>query len=111
MYRGDCFPTWKDDFKPLVSISEIFKCSNIFLFVYTFYHSYHIETLEIVNMTFPFRCALHIAVSVGKYDVAKWLVEECSAEIHLKDLESGWNALHRSLFYGNIDCAILLLKV
>ena len=59
----------------------------------------------------PCRCALHIAVSSGKYDVAEWLIKEHSAEIHMKDFESGWNALHRSLFYGNIDCAILLIKV
>lgn len=54
---------------------------------------------------------MHIAVSSGKYDVAEWLIKECSAEIHIKDFESGWNALHRSLFYGSIDCAILLIKV
>eukprot|EP00794_Sanderia_malayensis_P000400 gene400-1034_t len=50
------------------------------------------------------RTPLHIAVSCGRYDVAEWLVEECSVDIGQRDRD-GWNALHRSLYYGNIHCA------
>lgn len=60
---------------------------------------------------YSIRNPLHVAVSCGRYEVAEWLINECDVEIHAKDFESGWNALHRSLFYGNIDCAVLLLKV
>ena len=80
-----------------------------FSLIFSFLHLNSFEVDSLFDILF--RCALHIAVSVGKYDVAEWLIEECSVDIHLKDFESGWNALHRSLFYGNIDCAILLLKV
>ena len=62
-------------------------------------------------MFFVFRNSLHIAVSCGKYDIAEWLIKECAVDIQARDFESGWNALHRSLYYGNIQCAILLLKV
>eukprot|EP00795_Rhopilema_esculentum_P017123 gene17123-8647_t len=56
------------------------------------------------------RNSLHIAVSCGKYDIAEWLINECAVDIQARDFESGWNALHRSLYYGNIQCAILVLK-
>ena len=58
-----------------------------------------------------YRNALHIAVSCGKADVVEWLFEEYNVELNVKDYESGWTALHRSLYYGHVDCAIALAKV
>ena len=32
-------------------------------------------------------------------------------ELNLKDVESGWTALHRAFFYGQIHCARILIEV
>ncbi|XP_067841019.1 inhibitor of Bruton tyrosine kinase isoform X1 [Heptranchias perlo] len=56
------------------------------------------------------RTALHMAASCGKKSVMDWLLERKGADPSVKDKESGWTALHRSIFYGHIDCAIFLLK-
>ncbi|XP_064411625.1 inhibitor of Bruton tyrosine kinase-like isoform X2 [Latimeria chalumnae] len=56
------------------------------------------------------RSALHIAASCGKKGVVDWLLEVKGADPSVKDKESGWTALHRSIFYGHIDCAMVLLK-
>ncbi|XP_043930033.1 inhibitor of Bruton tyrosine kinase [Protopterus annectens] len=56
------------------------------------------------------RTALHIAASCGKKGVVEWLIENKGADPALKDKESGWTALHRSMFYGYIDCVMSLLK-
>ncbi|XP_041354992.1 inhibitor of Bruton tyrosine kinase-like isoform X2 [Gigantopelta aegis] len=56
------------------------------------------------------RLALHMAASCGKRDVVEWLIMEKHADQTAKDSESGWTALHRSLFYGNIDVARLLIQ-
>ncbi|XP_068137640.1 inhibitor of Bruton tyrosine kinase isoform X2 [Hyperolius riggenbachi] len=55
------------------------------------------------------RNAIHIAASCGKKEVLDWLVSK-GVDISIKDKESGWTALHRSIFYGHIDCAMSLLK-
>nr|DBA26453.1 TPA: hypothetical protein GDO54_010709 [Pyxicephalus adspersus] len=55
------------------------------------------------------RNALHIAACCGKREVLDWLVSK-GADLLVKDKESGWTALHRSIFYGHIDCAFSLLK-
>uniref|UniRef100_H0WAX0 Inhibitor of Bruton tyrosine kinase n=1 Tax=Cavia porcellus TaxID=10141 RepID=H0WAX0_CAVPO len=41
--------------------------------------------------------------------VLDWLIEK-GVDPTVKDKESGWTALHRSIFYGHIDCVWSLLK-
>ncbi|KAI5106425.1 inhibitor of Bruton tyrosine kinase, partial [Silurus meridionalis] len=56
------------------------------------------------------RTALHLAASVGKRALLEWLLDSRSADLLLKDKESGWTALHRSAFYGHIHCLMALVK-
>ncbi|KAK7886467.1 hypothetical protein WMY93_026088 [Mugilogobius chulae] len=56
------------------------------------------------------RTALHMAASLGKRALLEWLLESKSADLQAKDKESGWTALHRSAFYGQIHCLISLVK-
>ncbi|XP_073445780.1 inhibitor of Bruton tyrosine kinase isoform X2 [Dendrobates tinctorius] len=51
----------------------------------------------------------HISASCGKKAVLDWLVAK-GVDLSVKDKESGWTALHRSIFYGHIDCSLTLLK-
>lgn len=57
------------------------------------------------------RTALHLAASLGKKALLEWLLESKCADLTVKDKESGWTALHRSAFYGQIHCLISLVKV
>lgn len=57
------------------------------------------------------RTALHLAASLGKRTLLGWLLENKSADLLAKDMESGWTALHRSAFYGHIHCLMALVKV
>ncbi|XP_077454563.1 inhibitor of Bruton tyrosine kinase isoform X2 [Stigmatopora argus] len=56
------------------------------------------------------RTALHLAASLGKQALLEWLLESKNADLTVKDKESGWTALHRSVFYGQIHCLISLVK-
>lgn len=56
------------------------------------------------------RNALHLVSSCGKKGVLEWLIAK-GVDPSVKDKESGWTALHRSIFYGHIDCVWSLLKV
>ncbi|KAJ8026856.1 Inhibitor of Bruton tyrosine kinase [Holothuria leucospilota] len=56
------------------------------------------------------RTALHVAASCGKGEVLRWLVEDQKADLRTKDGESGWTALHRSIFYGQLLCAVKLIQ-
>ncbi|NWI20115.1 IBTK kinase, partial [Crypturellus soui] len=56
------------------------------------------------------RNVLHLASSCGKKGVVDWLAETKGVDLLAKDKESGWTALHRSVFYGYIDCVLSLLK-
>ncbi|XP_051577482.1 inhibitor of Bruton tyrosine kinase isoform X2 [Myxocyprinus asiaticus] len=56
------------------------------------------------------RTALHLAASLGKRDLLQWLLDRKHADLLAKDKESGWTALHRSAFYGQIHCLITLVK-
>uniref|UniRef100_A0A3P9JX64 Inhibitor of Bruton agammaglobulinemia tyrosine kinase n=1 Tax=Oryzias latipes TaxID=8090 RepID=A0A3P9JX64_ORYLA len=56
------------------------------------------------------RTALHLAASLGKKAVLEWLLESKGADLMVKDKESGWTALHRSAFYGQIHCLPPLIK-
>lgn len=55
------------------------------------------------------RNLLHVAASCGKLEILEWLLAK-GAECRVKDKESGWTPLHRSLFYGQISCAIHLIR-
>lgn len=57
------------------------------------------------------RTALHLAASLGKRDLLQWLLDRKHADLLAKDKESGWTALHRSAFYGQIHCLMTLIKV
>ncbi|NXY90159.1 IBTK kinase, partial [Alcedo cyanopectus] len=56
------------------------------------------------------RNVVHLASSCGKRGVLEWLAETKGVDLLAKDRESGWTALHRSIFYGYIDCVLSLLK-
>ncbi|XP_068613172.1 inhibitor of Bruton tyrosine kinase [Brachionichthys hirsutus] len=59
----------------------------------------------------PFgRTALHLAASLGKRTLLEWLLDNKNADLTAKDKESGWTALHRCAFYGQIHCLISLVK-
>ncbi|KAL3285870.1 hypothetical protein HHI36_000390 [Cryptolaemus montrouzieri] len=57
------------------------------------------------------RTALHLAASCGRIELVRWLVKIRNANINLKDEESGYTPLHRSLFYGKIHVAVELMKL
>lgn len=56
------------------------------------------------------RTALHLAASLGKKALLEWLLDSKGADLMAKDKESGWTALHRSAFYGQIHCLVSLVK-
>ena len=57
------------------------------------------------------RTALHLAASCGKAEIVVWLLEEKHADVTQKDAESGWTALHRAVFYGQLATAVMLVQV
>lgn len=57
------------------------------------------------------RTVLHLAASCGHGAVVRWLVRRADASIDVRDIESGYTALHRSIFYGQIHVATDLIKV
>ena len=57
------------------------------------------------------RTVLHVASSCGRVDTVQWLLTERGADQSVKDIESGWTALHRALFYGQLAVARLLISV
>lgn len=57
------------------------------------------------------RTALHVAASCGKTEIIKYLCEHKHLNLNMRDLESGYTALHRSIFYGKIDAAVCLMKL
>ncbi|XP_030748159.1 inhibitor of Bruton tyrosine kinase isoform X2 [Sitophilus oryzae] len=57
------------------------------------------------------RTALHVAASCGRTELVRWLIEQGKADINARDKESGFTALHRSIFYGKIATAVQLMKL
>eukprot|EP00002_Diphylleia_rotans_P031365 TRINITY_DN6512_c0_g1_i13.p1 TRINITY_DN6512_c0_g1~~TRINITY_DN6512_c0_g1_i13.p1 ORF type:complete len:1361 (+),score=283.76 TRINITY_DN6512_c0_g1_i13:99-4181(+) len=53
---------------------------------------------------------LHIAATVGNLPGVKALIHACPKSIDLQDLESGWTALHRAIYYGHYTVAITLIR-
>ena len=56
------------------------------------------------------RSALHVAASRGHLKLVRWLLEK-KVSPNQTDLESRWSALHRSIFYGQLGAAALLVRV
>ncbi|KAL3883749.1 hypothetical protein ACJMK2_029983 [Sinanodonta woodiana] len=56
------------------------------------------------------RSALHVAAACGKTDIVEWLLKEKNGDVTAKDIESGWTALHRALFYGQLATVRLLVQ-
>ncbi|XP_078617531.1 inhibitor of Bruton tyrosine kinase-like [Branchiostoma floridae x Branchiostoma japonicum] len=56
------------------------------------------------------RTALHVAASCGKWRVVEWLLGLRRVEVGRKDWESGWTALHRAVFYGQVASALPLIR-
>lgn len=58
------------------------------------------------------RTPLHLACSAGTevLDYVRILLRHPAINVNLTDAESGWTALHRSLYAGNLPAAILLLQ-
>lgn len=57
------------------------------------------------------RTALHLAATCGHDAVVRWLLRQADANIDVRDAESGYTALHRSIFYGQIHVAANLIKL
>lgn len=57
------------------------------------------------------RNALHMASACGRKELCQWLVRYAQADINARDVECGFTALHRSVFYGNLHVTIALMKV
>ena len=56
------------------------------------------------------RNSIHLAASVGKPVVLEWLIKYKNGQINAKDAESGYSALHRAIFHGQIHIAKLLVS-
>ncbi|XP_034241662.1 inhibitor of Bruton tyrosine kinase [Thrips palmi] len=57
------------------------------------------------------RCLLHLAASVGRMELAQWLVQRCGSDLNAQDRESGYTPLHRSIFYGQLNVAVILAQM
>ncbi|KAK9507028.1 hypothetical protein O3M35_008859 [Rhynocoris fuscipes] len=57
------------------------------------------------------RTTLHIAASCGRLELCIWLAAVAGADVNARDWESGYTALQRSIFYGNIDVAVRLIQI
>ena len=56
------------------------------------------------------RTPLHIACSVGKSKVVDWLLQFKGGHVNAKDGESGYSALHRAIFHGQLHIAKALVS-
>ena len=56
------------------------------------------------------RSPLHLAAAVGKLKVIEWIVSLKNGQLNAKDLESGYSALHRALFHGQVHVAKVLIS-
>ncbi|CAD5123252.1 DgyrCDS11610 [Dimorphilus gyrociliatus] len=56
------------------------------------------------------RTVLHVAATCGKLDIINWLIDEVGSEVNVKDNESNWTALHKAIYYRQLDAAISLIE-
>ena len=57
------------------------------------------------------RSPLHVAASRGHTHIVEWLVSRKKVAMDTGDRESGWSALHRSVYFGELGTAVALVKV
>ncbi|CAF0843865.1 unnamed protein product [Didymodactylos carnosus] len=57
------------------------------------------------------RNVLHVCSSIAeKYTIVEWLLKYKKIDINIKNVESGYSALHCAVFYGQIRTAVNLIK-
>ncbi|KAG2178097.1 hypothetical protein INT43_003350 [Umbelopsis isabellina] len=54
------------------------------------------------------RTALHLAASWNRMDILQLLVDCPHTNVNIRDRENGWTALHRALYAGHIESALIL---
>lgn len=57
------------------------------------------------------RSPLHVAASRGHTHITEWLIARKKVAVDTVDKESGWSALHRSVYFGELGTAVSLVKV
>lgn len=57
------------------------------------------------------RTLIHVAASKGRLKLLTFLLGHQNVNINARDQESLYTALHRSLFYGQLHCAVRLIQV
>lgn len=57
------------------------------------------------------RYPLHVAALCGKIEILDWLITTFECDLNVQDEESSWTPLHRSIYYGRLACAVLLIEV
>lgn len=102
----DCTPKCRSLQHALDVISALTKGKEGQVKAFLSTHCHNVATLK---DSFG-RTALHFAASLGKRGVLDWLLDVKGADVLVKDKESGWTAMHRSVFYGHIDCLVSLVK-
>ncbi|KAG2186942.1 hypothetical protein INT44_003170 [Umbelopsis vinacea] len=55
------------------------------------------------------RTALHLAAHWNRVEIVQLLVDCVHVNVNLRDRESGWTALHRALYAGHIESALVIL--
>ncbi|XP_059153505.1 inhibitor of Bruton tyrosine kinase-like [Physella acuta] len=89
-------------------IISLVMCPNITLKEFQVYSSLCHNWAK--HTDFYGRSALHLAASCGKTEILEWLLEEKKLDMMVKDFESGFTALHRAIFYGQLTCTRMLLQ-
>ncbi|XP_003738180.1 inhibitor of Bruton tyrosine kinase [Galendromus occidentalis] len=56
------------------------------------------------------RTVLHAAASVGNVELIEWLIDAYGCDPDRVDGESGWSALHRACFFGQLGAVWILLQ-
>lgn len=57
------------------------------------------------------RTILHVAAACGKVEVIEWLIQEQGSDVNAKDNESSWTALHKAIYYRQLDATLTLIEV
>jgi len=95
-------------------------------------NAHYLDLIRVVSQSLPIPVILNYLVRCGncgkghdrygrtlvqvcsalseKWPVIDWLLKQKKVDINLKNLESGYTALHYSVFYGRIDVAVNLIK-
>eukprot|EP00045_Choanoeca_perplexa_P015774 m.203738 g.203738 ORF g.203738 m.203738 type:complete len:1495 (+) comp17076_c0_seq1:370-4854(+) len=56
------------------------------------------------------RTVIHIAAATGAMQCLQYLLELPGVDLSVVDAENGWTALHRAIYFCQIEAAVLLLK-